>query len=70
MDQKRLITAIAVSIAILVGFQFLLPKAPPRPVSQETAAVVNQPAIGAASRGAELHPIRLDQRHAGGEAAG
>jgi YidC/Oxa1 family membrane protein insertase len=44
MDQKRLIIAIAVSIAILLGFQFLLPKAPPRPPAQETAAVVNQPA--------------------------
>ena len=44
MDQKRLIVAIAISIAILLGFQFLLPKAPPRSPSQETAATVNRPA--------------------------
>ena len=43
MDQKRLITAIVVSIAILLGFQFLLPK-PVRPPVQDTAAVVNAPA--------------------------
>jgi YidC/Oxa1 family membrane protein insertase len=41
MDQKRLIVAIAVSIAILLGFQFLLPKAPVRPPAQETAANLN-----------------------------
>ena len=50
MDQKRLIIAIAVSIAILLGFQFLLPKAPPRPPAQETAAALNQPAPEAARR--------------------
>ncbi len=50
MDQKRLIVAIAVSIAILLGFQFLLPKAPLRPVSQETAAVVNKPVGETAAR--------------------
>ena len=43
MDQKRLIVAIAVSIAILLGFQFLMPKAPPARVHQETAAVLNPP---------------------------
>jgi YidC/Oxa1 family membrane protein insertase len=47
MDQKRLIVAIAVSIAILLGFQLLLPKAPPRPAEQ-TAAQLNQPANPAA----------------------
>ncbi len=36
MDQKRLFLAIAISIAILLGFQLLLPK-PPRPVPQQTA---------------------------------
>ncbi len=39
MDQKRLFTAIAISIAILLGFQLLGPKPPPRPaapVSQTT----------------------------------
>ena len=50
MDQKRLIVAIAVSIAILLGFQFLLPKAPPRPVNQQTAAAVNTPAPNATPR--------------------
>ena len=48
MDQKRLLVAIAVSIAILLGFQLLLPKAPPRPSDlhpgEQTAAIVNQPA--------------------------
>ena len=44
MDQKRLVVAIAISIAILLGFQFLLPKAPPRTPQQQTAAAVNQPA--------------------------
>src|SRR5579871_6672399 len=34
MDQKRLILAIAISVAILVGFQFLLPHAP-RPVPND-----------------------------------
>ena len=43
MDQKRLLAAIAISIAILLSFQLLLPKAPPRPALQ-TAAQVNQPA--------------------------
>jgi YidC/Oxa1 family membrane protein insertase len=42
MDQKRLIIAIAISITILLGFQLLLPKAPPRP-AQQTAAQLNQP---------------------------
>jgi YidC/Oxa1 family membrane protein insertase len=31
MDQKRLFTAIAISIAILLGFQLLFPKRPPLP---------------------------------------
>jgi YidC/Oxa1 family membrane protein insertase len=38
MDQKRLIVAIAISIAILLGFNFLLPKAPPKPAQEITAA--------------------------------
>ena len=53
MDQKRLIVAIAVSIAILLGFQFLLPKAPLRPVSQEVASVVNKPVGETANRSAD-----------------
>jgi YidC/Oxa1 family membrane protein insertase len=47
MDQKRLIIAIAVSIAILLSFQLLLPKAPPRPANQ-TVAELNKPAPSAA----------------------
>jgi YidC/Oxa1 family membrane protein insertase len=54
MDQKRLLVAIAASIAILLGFQLLLPKAPPRPADQhpteQTAAQVNQPASSATPR--------------------
>lgn len=37
MDQKRLFLAIAISIAILVGFQFLMPP-PPKPVVAPTVA--------------------------------
>ncbi|MEJ1977441.1 MAG: membrane protein insertase YidC [Acetobacteraceae bacterium] len=51
MDQKRLIIAIAISIAILLGFQFLIPKAPPRPV-QEAASSLGQPANPDAPRAA------------------
>ena len=36
MDQKRLFLAIAISIAILMGFQFLLPKPAPQRVQQAT----------------------------------
>jgi hypothetical protein len=40
MDQKRLFLAIAVSLAILLGFQMLiaphLPKPPPRQIAQTT----------------------------------
>ena len=52
MDQKRLLIAIAVSIAILLGFQFLLPKAPPRPTEQ-TAAQIGAPATAPAAP----HPL-------------
>ncbi len=50
MDQKRLIVAIAVSIAILLGFNLLMPKSTLRPVSQETATSVNKPTAEAANR--------------------
>ena len=36
MDQKRLFMAIAISVAILLGFQILAPKPPPRPVVEAT----------------------------------
>ena len=38
MDQKRLLLAIAISIAILLGFQLLLPKPAPQRVQQATQA--------------------------------
>jgi YidC/Oxa1 family membrane protein insertase len=44
MDQKRLFLAIAISIAILLGFQFLLPK-PPRPAP--TAETTNGQVVAA-----------------------
>ena len=50
MDQKRLIVAIAVSIAILLGFQFLMPKSPMRPAIQDTPTVVNRPATASTAR--------------------
>ncbi len=37
MDQKRLITAIAISLAILISFQLLMPKAPKQPQLQQAA---------------------------------
>jgi YidC/Oxa1 family membrane protein insertase len=45
MDQKRLFLAIAISVAILIGFQFLLPH-PPRPV---VPATTTEPSRGAAT---------------------
>ncbi len=36
MDQKRLFLAIAISVAILLGFQLLVPKAPPQQLAQQT----------------------------------
>ena len=36
MDQKRLILAIAISVAILLGFQFLMPKPAPKPAEVAT----------------------------------
>ena len=39
MDQKRLFLAIAISLAILLGFRLLLPSHPtPRPIEQATQA--------------------------------
>ncbi len=53
MDQKRLFLAIAVSLAILLGFQMLiaphLPKPPPRPVAELTAPADVTPAPTAGS---------------------
>ena len=49
MDQKRLFTAIALSIAILLGFQLLMPKAPPKPaqdISQTTPTTASSRPTG------------------------
>ncbi len=43
MDQKRLITAIAISLAILVTFQLLLPKTARQPQQQQVALSRNVP---------------------------
>src|SRR5271154_4466751 len=43
MDQKRLILAIAISLAILLGFQWLMPR-PPHPVT--TAQTTGETAPG------------------------
>ena len=52
MDQKNLIVAIALSVAILVGFQWLMPK-PPRPLVADAPiaapATLAPPAAGAAA---------------------
>ena len=53
MDQKRLIVAIAISIAILLGFQFLLPKSPSRLPTQQTAAAVDRASPEAVRRTAD-----------------
>ncbi|HBK04529.1 MAG TPA: membrane protein insertase YidC [Acetobacteraceae bacterium] len=51
MDQKRLFLAIAVSLAILLGFQMLvaphLPKPPPREIAQSTEHPLTTPSEGA-----------------------
>ena len=52
MDQKRLVLAIAISLAILLGFQFLVapylphPAPPPHPVASGPASVSPNPATG------------------------
>lgn len=48
MDQKRLFMAIGISIAILLGFQLLLPKPPPKPV-ELTQVTPNNAAISSAA---------------------
>ena len=45
MDQKRLITAIAISIAILLGFQWLGPKPPPRTTVAEATKTTPSGAV-------------------------
>ncbi len=60
MDQKRLFIAIAVSIAILLGFQMLHKPVPPKPVTTEQITAANQ----ANPNGPKLTPL------AGGPAQG
>ncbi len=52
MEQKNLIIAIAVSVAIMLGFQYFAPKPAPAPVQQQTTAQTTQapavPGIGPA----------------------
>jgi YidC/Oxa1 family membrane protein insertase len=43
MDQKRLILAIAISVAILIGFQWLLPHPPPPPPAEQQQAQQTTP---------------------------
>src|ERR1700761_1660902 len=61
MDQKRLFLAIAVSLAILLGFQWLvaphLPKPPPQQIAQTSA-----------SQSVEQHPATMPQEGSPGAA--
>ena len=58
MDQKRLVLAIAISLAILLGFQFLVapylphPAPPPHPVAGAPAKLT--PDLSQATTGAAL----------------
>ncbi len=59
MDQKRLFIAIAISIAILLGFQLLLPKRPtplPEQVAARTVDGTSRPTGDPASPGSEPAP--------------
>jgi YidC/Oxa1 family membrane protein insertase len=60
MDQKRLFLAIAVSLAILLGFQMLvaphLPKPPPGQIAQTDHPVAATPLEGSAGAGATVPP--------------
>jgi YidC/Oxa1 family membrane protein insertase len=60
MDQKRLFLAIAVSLAILLGFQMLvaphLPKPPPGQIAQTDHPVAATPLEGRAGAGATVPP--------------
>ncbi len=64
MDQKRLLLAVALSVAILLGFQLLLPKSAPRPEAVQTAQTT-QPApaasIAASAAGGTASSAPADQ---------
>lgn len=55
MDNRNLLLAIVISIAILVGFEFLYPKTP-QPVDQATAVTEPQAAGSAPSQGSAPQP--------------
>ncbi len=61
MDQKRLFLAIAISVAILLGFQLLLPKPAPRAVQQATqstpAELAPRPTGDVAAPGTQPVPV-------------
>ena len=57
MDQKRLFLAIAVSIAILLGFQFLMPKPLPKPVAPVETPVAGAPAVPSGAAGSAPSPV-------------
>ena len=61
MDQKRLFLAIAISVAILLGFQLLLPKPAPRAVQQATqftpAELAPRPTGDVAAPGTQPMPV-------------
>ena len=60
MDQKRLLLAIAVSIAILLGFQFLVPPHLPHPPAPPPAKVASNqatPGQNAATPGRRARPV-------------
>ncbi len=61
MDQKRLFLAIAISVAILLGFQLLLPKPAPRAVQQATqstpAELTPRPTGDVAAPGTQPMPV-------------
>ena len=54
MDQKRLLIAIALSVAILLGFQYLLPKPPVKLATVETSAIAQTAQAPAASAPASV----------------
>jgi YidC/Oxa1 family membrane protein insertase len=63
MDQKRLFLAIAVSLAILLGFQMLiaphLPKPPPKPVAEVTTPNAASPTPAEGSPGTGASPTTV-----------
>ena len=71
MDQKRLFLAIAVSLAILLGFQMLvaphLPKPPPQQIAQTPEHPATTPLEGAPGAAVPPAPAPPNRRRAPGE---